>query len=698
MTEHELDDPLLDDDGAVSLRLPGGHVQVTRWARWHTDPLARSTGLRAALLASGQNTVLATAATVIADSVADPDSVTARLAAPLSVASTPVGDLIQLEATLYTSLLMPGPQPRGRSTISGGLEPVVDADEQGALHLRFTDLEAARAWCASTIRRTLPSATRRLEQIAGQGILRPLQVHPAVLVFEAEGSQVPVVVVRDGISRWLAAQVLLQELERSEPAVIATLITDLVLPTDLLTKSGTWQSRGRARINEARARYLASIAAGDGNPGWDAIRVRQALTTPAVITLGLAGADPTHHQAETALKSLAAQVHSDVQNWAVEDEILDVLDRAFTSLASAGGMDPRVADLALGTVACQEAPGIFGVDPMGDPALQRALLLARALHDPQVNTDLRRTIRSMTGLGSIRRSRWGQMIATILDEPWRTSKPLCVDTARRMWGHGGVLIPDLSRPWTPATADRYLDLVELKGYDDRRPAQLSGGQQQRVALARALVNEPAVLLLDEPLGALDLKLRKQMQVELARIHRQVRTTFVFVTHDQEEALSMATQVAVMSNGRIAQLGAPRDIYYRPVGRFVADFIGESNFIAGTGEAGTGEGGARLRIDETTTVPGPADLGDGATTIMVRPENVHVEPDRPEGEVAALSGRVVGVSFLGAYTRLSIDTPAGRITAAPPNVEGARSAARSELLDQEVWVWWWPSDAVVTSQD
>jgi len=247
-------------------------------------------------------------------------------------------------------------------------------------------------------------------------------------------------------------------------------------------------------------------------------------------------------------------------------------------------------------------------------------------------------------------------------------------------------------------AREYLDLVGLEKLGSRMPGQLSGGQQQRVALARALVKEPAVLLLDEPLGALDLKLRKQMQVELARIHRQVRTTFVFVTHDQEEALSMATQVAVMSNGRIAQLGAPRDIYYRPVGRFVADFIGESNFIAGTGEAGTGEGGARLRIDETTTVPGPADLGDGATTIMVRPENVHVEPDRPEGEVAALSGRVVGVSFLGAYTRLSIDTPAGRITAAPPNVEGARSAARSELLDQEVWVWWWPSDAVVTSQD
>jgi spermidine/putrescine transport system ATP-binding protein len=219
-----------------------------------------------------------------------------------------------------------------------------------------------------------------------------------------------------------------------------------------------------------------------------------------------------------------------------------------------------------------------------------------------------------------------------------------------------------------------------------------------VALARALVKEPAVLLLDEPLGALDLKLRKQMQVELARIHRQVRTTFVFVTHDQEEALSMATQVAVMSNGRVAQRGAPRDVYYRPVSRFVADFIGESNFVAGTGEAGTGAGRPRLRVADGTTLPGPDDLGPGATTLMIRPESVHVDGAHPGDDVAALPGRVVGVSFLGAYTRLTIDTAAGRIVAAPPNVEGSRSAARSDLLDEEVWVWWSPSDAVVTSQD
>src|SRR5467141_4141381 len=125
---------------------------------------------------------------------------------------------------------------------------------------------------------------------------------------------------------------------------------------------------------------------------------------------------------------------------------------------------------------------------------------------------------------------------------------------------------------------RYIDLVELPGYDERRPSQLSGGQQQRVALARALVNEPAVLLLDEPLGALDLKLRKQMQLELMRIQREVGVTFVYVTHDQEEALVMSDRLAVMSYGKVEQIGHPEDIYERPATRFVAGFIGMSNIV------------------------------------------------------------------------------------------------------------------------
>src|SRR5689334_22863827 len=135
---------------------------------------------------------------------------------------------------------------------------------------------------------------------------------------------------------------------------------------------------------------------------------------------------------------------------------------------------------------------------------------------------------------------------------------------------------------------RYLELVQLHGYDDRRPSQLSGGQQQRVALARALVNEPSVLLLDEPLGALDLKLRKQMQLELMRIQREVGVTFVYVTHDQEEALVMSDRLAVMSQGKVEQIGYPEDIYERPATRFVAGFIGTSNILESAVAARAGD--------------------------------------------------------------------------------------------------------------
>ncbi|MGZ4313344.1 MAG: ABC transporter ATP-binding protein, partial [Solirubrobacteraceae bacterium] len=156
----------------------------------------------------------------------------------------------------------------------------------------------------------------------------------------------------------------------------------------------------------------------------------------------------------------------------------------------------------------------------------------------------------------------------------------------------GLRMARVSRREARPRIDEALALVGLSELADRLPAELSGGQQQRVAVARALVNRPAVLLLDEPLGALDLKLRKRLQIELSQIHREVGTTFVFVTHDQEEAMAMADRIGVMNEGRLEQVGSPEEIYRRPATRFVADFIGGSNFLA-VSRAGDGSVVARV---------------------------------------------------------------------------------------------------------
>jgi spermidine/putrescine transport system ATP-binding protein len=210
----------------------------------------------------------------------------------------------------------------------------------------------------------------------------------------------------------------------------------------------------------------------------------------------------------------------------------------------------------------------------------------------------------------------------------------------------------------------YLDLVQLHGYNDRRPAQLSGGQQQRVALARALVNEPAVLLLDEPLGALDLKLRKQMQLELMRIQREVGVTFIYVTHDQEEALVMSDRLAVMSQGRVEQIGFPEDIYERPVSRFVAGFIGTSNIIEA---AVTGRVGDLLQVasapgDRLLVVP-PADrsIAAGSTiAFTVRPEKLSIvaENEPVADQRCTVAGTVVDVVYQGVSTQLIVKSDDG----------------------------------------
>ena len=194
----------------------------------------------------------------------------------------------------------------------------------------------------------------------------------------------------------------------------------------------------------------------------------------------------------------------------------------------------------------------------------------------------------------------------------------------------GLMIAGQGRAERHKAAEAALEMVALPGYGKRKPSELSGGQRQRVALARALVNKPRVLLLDEPLGALDLKLREAMQDELKTLQRHLGITFIFVTHDQTEALSMADRVAVFNNGRIVQVGPPEDIYYRPAVPFVADFVGSSNVL-------------------------PPGLTGAVTMAAVRPEAVRLTDH-------GIPATVTAVSFLGAASRVTLDAGGTRITA------------------------------------
>jgi spermidine/putrescine transport system ATP-binding protein len=208
-----------------------------------------------------------------------------------------------------------------------------------------------------------------------------------------------------------------------------------------------------------------------------------------------------------------------------------------------------------------------------------------------------------------------------------------------------------------------LALVRLPHIENRKPAELSGGQQQRVALARALVNRPQVLLLDEPLGALDLKLRKAMQLELKRLNREVGATFIYVTHDQEEALTMSDRIAVMNEGKILQIGTPAEIYERPRNRFVADFIGQTNFIEGT-VAAVSDGFGEIEVPGAGIVRGR--MIDGSSevevAVAVRPEKIALASDFPELQPPpgwnSLSGQVADLIYLGTHTQHIVRLPSG----------------------------------------
>lgn len=234
----------------------------------------------------------------------------------------------------------------------------------------------------------------------------------------------------------------------------------------------------------------------------------------------------------------------------------------------------------------------------------------------------------------------------------------------------GLKIQKLPKTEVRDRVQEALVRVQMEGYANRFPNQLSGGQQQRVALARALVNQPAVVLLDEPLGALDLKLRKEMQVELSRLHQDLGLTFVMVTHDQEEALSMSDRIAVMSNGKIEQIGTPHEIYERPATPFIADFIGDTNLLEGYVNSTEGstqniitskglhivvdlpEYNPNLVVANTHSSYGAKkkrpDIPSGEVVISVRPEKIKISLDPPQATLNCYQGHLQHTMFLGTH--------------------------------------------------
>jgi spermidine/putrescine transport system ATP-binding protein len=232
-----------------------------------------------------------------------------------------------------------------------------------------------------------------------------------------------------------------------------------------------------------------------------------------------------------------------------------------------------------------------------------------------------------------------------------------------------------------------LEVVRLAAFADRRPGQLSGGQQQRVALARALVNYPSALLLDEPLGALDLKLRQAMQLELKRIQREVGITFVYVTHDQEEALTMSDRIAVMNDGKVEQIATPEEIYHSPASVFVAGFIGVANLLPATVEAVHADSAAvTLAGDARADVP----VGNGApevhgrATVMIRPERIGVRTDEPSNGAPRLRTTVTDLTFQGPLVRAALRTVDGAEVVAHIGPEDDLPLLRP---GDAVWITW-----------
>jgi spermidine/putrescine transport system ATP-binding protein len=257
----------------------------------------------------------------------------------------------------------------------------------------------------------------------------------------------------------------------------------------------------------------------------------------------------------------------------------------------------------------------------------------------------------------------------------------------------GLRIKKLGKAEIEERVREVLQLVKMESFANRFPGQMSGGQQQRVALARALVNRPAVLLLDEPLGALDLKLRKQMQLELSNLHQELGLTFVMVTHDQEEAMSLSDRIAVMHEGRIEQIGSPEEIYECPQTAFVADFIGDTNLFAGTVESIdrstiTVRTSANLKI-----IVQQSDMWSGVTgdsvVVSVRPEKVYLNLYQPEVSVNCFEGRLKNTMYMGTHVHYLVELASGdKITVRQPNTGGSFPDAHTPI-----YAYWGTNDCL-----
>ncbi|HEY9671257.1 MAG TPA: ABC transporter ATP-binding protein [Waterburya sp.] len=262
----------------------------------------------------------------------------------------------------------------------------------------------------------------------------------------------------------------------------------------------------------------------------------------------------------------------------------------------------------------------------------------------------------------------------------------------------GLRLKKLKQSDVEERVKQALKQVKMEGYANRFPSQLSGGQQQRVALARALVNRPAVLLLDEPLGALDLKLRKEMQVELSNLHQELGLTFIMVTHDQEEALSLSDRIAVMRGGKIEQVGTPTEIYEHPRTPFVADFIGDTNLFKGRLESSDS---SSLQIVTTTGLKmvvqsNPAQEGlyhPQEMMVSVRPEKIRLSLSPPESKINCFEGRLKNVMYLGTHVHYMVELLSGDlITVMLPNI-----TSKLPDVNTPVYARWSPTDCLALEE-